>query len=204
MLKGSGGLPTRSEDKAARRSMPDGYFAALEGFSCYAHATGGHAEEAPRQDPASYPRLSIRGISDIAKLRVRFVNRNSGSGTRVWFDTELRKLEIPTEKIHGYNKEVMAHSDAAVLIANDKADVSLGLQAAAHQLKREIERADGRDHSHGTASPEAEIFLSAWSCVQLNCRLLHICILVGCVSSLLPLNSVMGFMVQNTILPMKR
>ena len=148
--------------------------------------------------------LSIRGISDIAKLRVRFVNRNSGSGTRVWFDTELRKLESPTEKIHGYDKEVMTHGDAAVLIANDRADVSLGLQAAAHRIEREIERADGRDHSHGTASPEAEIFLSAWSCVQLNCRLLHLCILVGCVSSFLPINSVMGSMLQNTILPMKR
>ena len=68
------------------------------------------------------------------------MNRNSGSGTRVWFDTEWRKLETPTEKIHGYDKEVMAHSDAAVLIVNNRADVSLGLQAAAHQLEREIER----------------------------------------------------------------
>ncbi|MCI0608760.1 MAG: ArsR family transcriptional regulator [Anaerolineae bacterium] len=75
----------------------------------------------------------IKKISDIAKPNVRFVNRNAGSGTRLWFDSELRKLKIPTEKIIGYDKVVKTHSDAAILIANNKADVSLGLQAAAHQ-----------------------------------------------------------------------
>jgi putative molybdopterin biosynthesis protein len=78
-------------------------------------------------------RFGIRNISDIARLKVRFVNRNSGSGTRVWFDMELRRLKIPTEKINGYNQTLMTHSDAAILIANNKADVSLGLQAAAYQ-----------------------------------------------------------------------
>lgn len=75
----------------------------------------------------------IKKISDIAKPNVRFVNRNAGSGTRLWFDSELRKLKIPTEKIIGYDKVVKTHSDAAILIANNKADASLGLQAAAHQ-----------------------------------------------------------------------
>jgi putative molybdopterin biosynthesis protein len=75
----------------------------------------------------------IKKISDIAKPSIRFVNRNVGSGTRLWFDAELRKLNIPTEKINGYNKEVKTHSEAAALIETGKADVSLGLQAAAHQ-----------------------------------------------------------------------
>jgi len=75
----------------------------------------------------------IKKIADVAKSNVRFVNRNAGSGTRLWFDNELKRLEIPTEKINGYDKVVMTHSDAASLIETDKADVSLGLQAAAHQ-----------------------------------------------------------------------
>ena len=75
----------------------------------------------------------VKKISDIAKPNVRFVNRNAGSGTRLWLDTELRRLKIPTHKITGYEKTVKTHSEAAMLISQNKADVSLGLQAAAHQ-----------------------------------------------------------------------
>ena len=44
----------------------------------------------------------IREIADIAKPNVRFVNRNAGSGTRLWLDAELRKLKIPDENVNGY------------------------------------------------------------------------------------------------------
>lgn len=76
---------------------------------------------------------SIKKITDIAKSNVRFVNRNPGSGTRLWLDHELNNLKIPADKVKGYDKEVKTHSEAARLIATGKADVSLGLQAAAHQ-----------------------------------------------------------------------
>jgi putative molybdopterin biosynthesis protein len=75
----------------------------------------------------------IKKISDIAKPNVRFVNRNAGSGTRLWLDTELRKLRIPTDRINGYDRAVKTHSDAASMIRLGKADAALGLQAAAHQ-----------------------------------------------------------------------
>lgn len=76
---------------------------------------------------------SVKIIADVAKSGVRFVNRNAGSGTRLWFDAELRKLNIPVEKISGYDTVVKTHSEAALLIADNKADAALGLQAAAHQ-----------------------------------------------------------------------
>jgi putative molybdopterin biosynthesis protein len=75
----------------------------------------------------------IKEISDVAKPNVGFVNRNPGSGTRLWFDAELRRLKIPAEKITGYDKDVKTHSEAAALIETGKADAALGLQAAAHQ-----------------------------------------------------------------------
>lgn len=75
----------------------------------------------------------IKKVADIAKPNVRFVNRNRGSGTRLWLDAELRRLRIPVEKISGYENQVKTHSEAAILISQNKADVSLGLQAAAHQ-----------------------------------------------------------------------
>jgi len=75
----------------------------------------------------------MKKISDLAKPSVRFVNRNAGSGTRLWFDAELQKLAIPAGKITGYNRAVKTHTEAATLIANNKADAALGLQAAANQ-----------------------------------------------------------------------
>jgi putative molybdopterin biosynthesis protein len=76
---------------------------------------------------------SVKKISDVAKPNVRFVNRNAGSGTRLWLDAELRKLKIPTDKVNGYDKVVKTHTEAAALIATNKADAALGLQAAAHK-----------------------------------------------------------------------
>jgi len=75
----------------------------------------------------------IKKIEDITNPQVRFVNRNTGSGTRLWFDAELKRLKIPAEQINGYDKEVRTHTEAATLIVSNKADVALGLQAAAHQ-----------------------------------------------------------------------
>jgi putative molybdopterin biosynthesis protein len=75
----------------------------------------------------------IKKISDLPNPKVRFVNRNPGSGTRLWFDAELQKLHIPADQVNGYGTVVQTHSDAATLISLNKADVSLGLQAAAHQ-----------------------------------------------------------------------
>ena len=75
----------------------------------------------------------ISKIVDLANPNILLVNRNPGSGTRLWLDTELRKQSIPTESINGYAQSVKTHSEAAALIENGQADVSLGLQAAAHQ-----------------------------------------------------------------------
>ena len=78
---------------------------------------------------------NIKKVADFANPNIRFVNRNLGSGTRLWFDAELRKLKIPNEKINGYEKIVKTHTEAASLIETDKADAALGLQAAAHQYR---------------------------------------------------------------------
>jgi len=75
----------------------------------------------------------IKKIADITKPNVRFVNRNAGSGTRLWLDAELRKLKIPIDKINGYDTVVKTHSEAAMFVVNNTVDVALGLQAAAHQ-----------------------------------------------------------------------
>jgi len=75
----------------------------------------------------------LKKVSDITKPSMRFVNRNAGSGTRLWLDAELRKLKIPADRVNGYDTVVKTHTEAASLIAANEADASLGLQAAAHQ-----------------------------------------------------------------------
>lgn len=75
----------------------------------------------------------VKKIADFANRKVRFVNRNAGSGTRLWFDSELHKLKIPAEKINDYDRVVSTHTEAASLIQNGKVDAAIGLQAAAHQ-----------------------------------------------------------------------
>ncbi len=77
---------------------------------------------------------AVRQISDLTRKNIRFVNRNAGSGTRLWLDTELGRLNIPAKKINGYEVSVKTHSEAAQRVAEGKADVSIGLQAAAHQF----------------------------------------------------------------------
>ncbi|HET6598010.1 MAG TPA: substrate-binding domain-containing protein [Anaerolineales bacterium] len=75
----------------------------------------------------------IKNISEVARPGVRFVNRNPGSGTRLWMDAELQKVGIPVDRINGYDNSVNTHRAAAARIANCKADAALGLQTAAHQ-----------------------------------------------------------------------
>jgi putative molybdopterin biosynthesis protein len=76
----------------------------------------------------------IRQIKDITREGINFVNRNPGSGTRLWFDAEIKKQKIDASQINGYSTQVKTHSEAAALVLSGKADVSIGLQAAAHQF----------------------------------------------------------------------
>jgi molybdate-binding protein len=75
----------------------------------------------------------VKKLSDLADRNVRFVNRNPGSGTRLWLDTNLRSGKIPRENINGYGTVVRTHTEAAALIQANKADAAIGLQAAAHR-----------------------------------------------------------------------
>lgn len=76
---------------------------------------------------------SIGHVADVTRSQIRFVNRNRGSGTRLWLDGELRRLKISPSQVRGYDREVNTHSEAAALVEAGKADAALGLQAAAAQ-----------------------------------------------------------------------
>jgi putative molybdopterin biosynthesis protein len=72
---------------------------------------------------------NIRNLKDLEHPGIRFVNRQSGSGTRVWLDAMLASQGIDAKKIEGYKDERLTHSDVARTIAEGSADVGLGLEA---------------------------------------------------------------------------
>jgi len=75
--------------------------------------------------------LGIQSLSDLAKPNIQFINRQSGSGTRVWFDRKLAELNISPDQIRGYDNEVATHSEVARQIVEGNANVGIGLEAAA-------------------------------------------------------------------------
>lgn len=75
--------------------------------------------------------LGIRRLSDVVEQHARIVNRNPGSGTRMWIDRELRHAGVDTAVIAGYANEVDTHTAAAALVASGQADVAVGIAAAA-------------------------------------------------------------------------
>jgi molybdate-binding protein len=75
----------------------------------------------------------IHGLADLARQDVTFINRQRGSGTRLWLDLELTRLGIPAKQIHGYDREVRTHTECALIVKQGQADAALGLHAAASQ-----------------------------------------------------------------------
>jgi putative molybdopterin biosynthesis protein len=74
---------------------------------------------------------NLADLPDLFSPGLRFVNRQSGSGTRVWLDSALRRRNLDPARIRGYEIEKHTHSDVARAIAEGEADVGLGLEAAA-------------------------------------------------------------------------
>jgi molybdate-binding protein/DNA-binding transcriptional regulator YhcF (GntR family) len=79
----------------------------------------------PRGNP-----LNIHSLEDLTRPEIRFVNRQSGSGTRVWLDAMLARQGVVTHAITGYDDERLTHTDIARAVAEGAADVGLGLENA--------------------------------------------------------------------------
>jgi len=82
---------------------------------------------------------SIRGLEDILREEITFVNRNRGSGTRILTDHMLRRIcegvglnfEETTKKIRGYMWEAKTHSAVAAAVSQGRADMGIGVMSAA-------------------------------------------------------------------------
>lgn len=74
---------------------------------------------------------AVSGLHDLTRPGLHFVNRQRGAGTRVWLDAHLRRLGIAPAQICGYDHEALTHSEVALAVAEGRADVGLGIEAAA-------------------------------------------------------------------------
>jgi molybdate-binding protein len=88
---------------------------------------------------------NINGPKDLLRSKIRFINRQKGSGTRLLLDTILTKEGIDPHRIKGYENEEFTHSAIAMSILAKKVDVGMGVKSVAIengldfiQLKDEI------------------------------------------------------------------
>jgi len=76
----------------------------------------------------------IKGLEDLSLGAVRFVNRQTGSGTRILLDWRLAQLGLDPTQINGYEREEYTHMAVAVDVLSGSADVGMGIHAAAQAL----------------------------------------------------------------------
>jgi molybdate-binding protein/DNA-binding HxlR family transcriptional regulator len=76
---------------------------------------------------------SIRSLVDLSRPDLTFINRNAGSGTRLWLDRQLQRHGISPQAIPGFKDTVSTHTECARRVQAGSADVALGLRAAARQ-----------------------------------------------------------------------
>ena len=76
----------------------------------------------------------VRSLADIAAKRLRFVNRQPGSGTRIALERLVAREGIDPAAIAGWTHEEFTHAAVAATIAAGEADAGFGIEAAAAQL----------------------------------------------------------------------
>ena len=76
--------------------------------------------------------LGIKTVNDL--VGKRYINRQRGAGTRVLFDYLLKKEDISTDSIKGYDREAATHMAVAAAIQGGSADAGMGILSAAKAL----------------------------------------------------------------------
>lgn len=78
--------------------------------------------------------LGIKTLKDLAGKKLKFVNRQEGSGTRVLLDYGLKENGIDPSDIPGYFHIAYTHMEVALEVFSGSADAGVGIFAAARML----------------------------------------------------------------------
>lgn len=76
----------------------------------------------------------ILGFKDLSRDDVIFINRQSGSGTRLLLDKHLRDSGISPQEVKGYEKEEYTHMAVASAVLSGIADAGLAIYSSAKAL----------------------------------------------------------------------
>lgn len=76
----------------------------------------------------------IYSLADLARPEVRFINRESGSGTRVLLEALLADQGIAPGRISGFERGEYTHAAIAAYVASGMADVGFGLEPPARHF----------------------------------------------------------------------
>lgn len=77
---------------------------------------------------------NIRGIGDLVRPGICFVNRQIDSGTRTLFDLLLEKEDIDGRAIDGYDNGEFTHAAVAAYVASGMADAGFGIETPAKRF----------------------------------------------------------------------
>ena len=80
----------------------------------------------PQGNPAR-----VRNLRSIADKRLRFINRQRGSATRLLIDRMLAEENVDPSALEGFSAEEFTHPAVAATVASGGADAGFGLRAAA-------------------------------------------------------------------------
>jgi putative molybdopterin biosynthesis protein len=76
----------------------------------------------------------IKSLRDLARSNLRFINRQPGSGTRIYLDQELLRARLNAKKIYGYDAVVSTHLEVGLAVLRGGADVGLASRTTAQLL----------------------------------------------------------------------
>lgn len=76
----------------------------------------------------------FKGWESLTSRKIRFINRQKGSGVRILVDRELEERDISGESIDGYDNEVCTHFEVGLSLLSGEADVGIASAAVAKIL----------------------------------------------------------------------
>jgi len=82
--------------------------------------------------------LGLRAVGDLTRRGLRLINRQEGSGTRLYLDQELVRIGIDPNQINGYGEAVPTHLEVGLKILGGEGDAGLATHAAARLLGLEF------------------------------------------------------------------
>lgn len=80
----------------------------------------------------------VKGLQDMSRKDMRFVNRQRGSGTRMLLDLLLRKTGVDPDRVHSQTSTELTHSAIAAFVASGMADMGFGVEPAARHFGLEF------------------------------------------------------------------